>query len=191
MLSGPAAILLSTRALNHLAGLIRRHRGQLQSSWRRLDPGRQALLALAHPMVGDGDPAPQRRRNRDKLTAAARARGAGGRREPGRRRGPAAGTRQLSTYRSTTGPRTASAPPSPGPYTLARLACGFQIGVSTAWRHVREAVELLAATADVLDTAMTRIRVLAYAILDGTLIPIDRVADEKPYYSGCEDHGSP
>jgi hypothetical protein len=31
---------------------------------------------------------------------------------------------------------------------------------------------------------MTRIRLLAYAILDGTLIPIDRVADQKPYYSG-------
>jgi hypothetical protein len=25
---------------------------------------------------------------------------------------------------------------------------------------------------------------LVYAILDGTLIPIDRVADQKPYYSG-------
>ena len=31
---------------------------------------------------------------------------------------------------------------------------------------------------------MRRIRHLAYAILDGTLIPIDRVADQKPYYSG-------
>jgi hypothetical protein len=31
---------------------------------------------------------------------------------------------------------------------------------------------------------MTRIRLLAYAIPDGTLIPIDRVADQKPYFSG-------
>ncbi|GAB7040312.1 hypothetical protein JCM9533A_41620 [Catenuloplanes niger JCM 9533] len=31
---------------------------------------------------------------------------------------------------------------------------------------------------------MRCIRLLAYAILDGTLIPIDRVADQKPYYSG-------
>ncbi len=31
---------------------------------------------------------------------------------------------------------------------------------------------------------MERIRSLAYAILDGTLILIDRVADQKPYYSG-------
>ena len=35
-----------------------------------------------------------------------------------------------------------------------------------------------------LDTAMRRIRTLAYAILDGTPVPIDRVADQKPYYSG-------
>ncbi|GAA1622201.1 hypothetical protein J3R03_008765 [Actinoplanes couchii] len=31
---------------------------------------------------------------------------------------------------------------------------------------------------------MRKIRLLAYAILDGTLIPIDRVADHKPHYSG-------
>ena len=31
---------------------------------------------------------------------------------------------------------------------------------------------------------MDRIQRLAYAILDGTLTPIDRVADQKPYYSG-------
>lgn len=36
----------------------------------------------------------------------------------------------------------------------------------TVWRYLREAVRL------------------AYAILDGTLIPIDQVADQRPYYSG-------
>lgn len=121
MLSYPAAIPLSTRSLNHLAGLIRVHRTVRRSRWRRLDPGRQALLALAHLRNGD---------------------------------------------------------------TLTRLACGFEIGVTTAWRYVREAIDLLAATADDLDAVMARIRVLAYAILDGTLIPIDRVADQKPYFSG-------
>ena len=40
------------------------------------------------------------------------------------------------------------------------------------------------ATANDLHQAMTRIRLLAYVILDGTLIPIDRVHDQKPYYSG-------
>jgi hypothetical protein len=127
VLSYPAAIPLSTRTLNHLAGLIRRHREQRRSRWRRLDPARQALLALAHLRNGD---------------------------------------------------------------TYTRLAHGFEIGVSTAWRYVREAVDLLAAAAGDLATAMGRIRTLAYAILDGTLIPIDRVADQKPYYSGKQKrHG--
>ncbi|MFC7535733.1 transposase family protein, partial [Actinoplanes sp. GCM10030250] len=52
------------------------------------------------------------------------------------------------------------------------------------WRYVREAVDLLSAAADDLVTAMGRIRRLAFAILDGTLIAIDRVADQRPYYSG-------
>jgi DDE superfamily endonuclease len=68
--------------------------------------------------------------------------------------------------------------------TLTRLAAGFDVGVTTAWRYVREAIDLLAATAGDLKTTMARIRLLACAILDGTLIPIDRVADQKPYYSG-------
>lgn len=121
MLSYPATIPLSTRSLNHLASLIRTHRHQRRSRWRRLDPSRQALLAPAHLRNGD---------------------------------------------------------------TVTRLAAGFEVGVATAWRYIREAITLLAATADDLHQAMSRIRRLAYAILDGTLIPMDRVADQKPYYSG-------
>ncbi|MFI1995321.1 transposase family protein [Actinoplanes sp. NPDC020271] len=121
MLSYPATISLSSRTLNHLADRIRGHRQQRKSRWRRLTPGRQALLALAHLRNGD---------------------------------------------------------------TYTRLAAGFQIGVTTAWRYVQEAIALLSAAADDLNAAMQRIRQLAYAILDGTLIPIDRVADQKPYYSG-------
>jgi hypothetical protein len=68
--------------------------------------------------------------------------------------------------------------------TYTRLAAGFAVGVSTAWRYVQEAIALLASAADDLATATDRIRRLAYAILDGTLIPIDRVADQRPYYSG-------
>ena len=116
LLSYPSSIPLSTRSLNHLAGLIRTHRQQRGSRWRRLEPGRQALLALAHLRNGD---------------------------------------------------------------TLTRLAAGFAVGVATAWRYVREAIVLLAATADDLPAAMSRIRRLAYAICDGTLIPIDRVADQS------------
>ena len=108
-LSYPASIPLSTRSLNHLADLIRTHRHQRRSRWRRLDPGRQALLALAHLRNGD---------------------------------------------------------------TLTRLAAGFQVGVATAWRYIREAITLLAAAANDLHQAMARIRLLAYVILDGTLIPM-------------------
>jgi DDE superfamily endonuclease/Helix-turn-helix of DDE superfamily endonuclease len=121
VLSYPATIPLSSRTLNDLAGRIRRHRNQHRSRWRRLDPGRQALLALAHLRNGD---------------------------------------------------------------TYTRLAAGFEVGVATAWRYVQEAIALLAAAAGDLAAAMARIRTLAYAILDGTLIPVDRVADQRPYYSG-------
>jgi hypothetical protein len=121
MLSYPAAIPLSNRTLNHLADLIRAHRTHLRSRWRRLNPGQQALLVLAHLRNGD---------------------------------------------------------------TYARLAAGFAIGTTTAWRYVRETIDLLADRADDLNACMIRAARLAYAILDGTLIPIDRVADQRPYYSG-------
>jgi hypothetical protein len=41
-----------------------------------------------------------------------------------------------------------------------------------------------AALADDVHAAVKRAAQLAYTILDGTLIPIDRLADERPYYSG-------
>ena len=68
--------------------------------------------------------------------------------------------------------------------TLARLAAGFAVSVTTVWRYLREAIDLLAALAADTATAAGQAGKLAYAILDGTLIPIDRVAEQKPYYSG-------
>ncbi|GII32344.1 hypothetical protein Pmi06nite_57860 [Planotetraspora mira] len=121
LLSYPAAIPLSNCTLVRLADLIRAQRAQRRYPWRRLDPGRQALLVLAHLRNGD---------------------------------------------------------------TYARLAAEFGIGTTTAWRYVRESVDLLAALADDLHAAAVRASRLAYAILDGTLIPIDRVAEQKRYYSG-------
>ncbi len=53
MLSHPSSIALPNRPLNRLAGLIRTHRPQHRSHWRRLNPGQQALLALAHLRNGD------------------------------------------------------------------------------------------------------------------------------------------
>jgi hypothetical protein len=50
------------------------------------------------------------------------------------------------------------------------------------WQYPREG--LLAAAADILRQIMARMAALAYAILDGTPIAVDRVADQTPYYSG-------
>jgi hypothetical protein len=53
LLTCPASIPLSTRTLSHLADLLRAHRRAIGCRWRRLDPGRQALLVLAHLRNGD------------------------------------------------------------------------------------------------------------------------------------------
>jgi hypothetical protein len=58
------------------------------------------------------------------------------------------------------------------------------VATSTAWRYVREALDLLAALAGDVHAAGRRAARLAFAIIDGTLVAIDRVADQKPYYSG-------
>jgi hypothetical protein len=68
--------------------------------------------------------------------------------------------------------------------TYAQLAAGFEIGIATVYRYIREAVEVLAAQAQTLAEAMTTVRTKAYVILDGTLLPIDRIAADTPYYSG-------
>lgn len=48
MLSYPSSMTVSNRALMMLADLLRQRRAQLGTRWRRLDPGRHALLVLAH-----------------------------------------------------------------------------------------------------------------------------------------------
>ncbi len=68
--------------------------------------------------------------------------------------------------------------------TYAQLAAGFGIGIATAYRYIREAIEVLAALAPTLTEAMKTIRTKALVILDGTLLPIDRIAADTPYYSG-------
>src|SRR5689334_3144835 len=118
-----AALPLSSRTLNYAAGIIRRHMKAIGSRWRKLNPGKQALLVLAHLRKGE---------------------------------------------------------------TFAQLAAGFGIGRTTAWRYVNETVELLAARAPKLRKAIRDAKRAghAYVILDGTLIPIDRVAADRPFYSG-------
>src|SRR5690242_12805105 len=70
--------------------------------------------------------------------------------------------------------------------TFAEVAAGFGVGTSTAWRYVNETVALVAARAPKLRQAVREAQKAGYAyvILDGTLIPIDRVAADRPFYSG-------
>ena len=70
--------------------------------------------------------------------------------------------------------------------TFADLAAGFGVGVATAWRYVNETVELLAARSPKLRTAVRDAKKAGYAyvVLDGTVIPVDRLAADRPFYSG-------
>jgi hypothetical protein len=67
--------------------------------------------------------------------------------------------------------------------TLAQLSAGFGVSEATAWRYVDEAVEVLAAWAPGLREALTGRGEDDFVILDGTLIPTDRVKADEPYYS--------
>jgi Helix-turn-helix of DDE superfamily endonuclease len=44
---------VSKRALIMLADVLRRNRAELRTRWHRLDPGRQALLVVAHLRKGE------------------------------------------------------------------------------------------------------------------------------------------
>ena len=49
----PAALPLSGQTVTYTAGVIRRHRAQIGSPWRKLNPGQQALLVLAYLRKGE------------------------------------------------------------------------------------------------------------------------------------------
>ena len=69
-------------------------------------------------------------------------------------------------------------------HTYAQLAAGFGVRTSTVGRYVAEAVDVLAAPVPDLATAMQTASGKAFVILDGTLLLIDRIAADRPYYSG-------
>ncbi len=80
--------------------------------------------------------------------------------------------------------------------TFADLAAGFGVGTATAWRYVTETVRLLAARAPGLGPALRAAKQAghAFVVIDGTLIPIDRVAKDRPFYSGkhvCHERWRP
>lgn len=72
--------------------------------------------------------------------------------------------------------------------TYPELATGFGIGVATAHRYVKEGLQVLAVLAPTLAQAVQAAARKAYVILDGTVVPIDRVAmahgRDRPYFSG-------
>jgi len=70
--------------------------------------------------------------------------------------------------------------------TFSEIAAGFGVGTATAWRYVTEAITLLARRAPKLDQVLRAAKKAGqpYLVLDGTLIRIDRVAADRPYYSG-------
>ena len=70
--------------------------------------------------------------------------------------------------------------------TYDEIAAGFEVGTATAWRYVNETVALLAASAPKLRKAVRDAKKAghAYVVVDGPLIPIDRVATDRPFYSG-------
>ena len=128
----PGTLSLSRAHLTHLADLLRGRRAQMGTRWRKLAPGRQALLVLAHLRNGD---------------------------------------------------------------TYTRLAAGFDLGLATVFRYVREAVDLLADRAPSLTAALWRLAGNGHrlGVLDGTLVRIDRLGGDldRLYYSGCDDLSMP
>ncbi|MFB7878049.1 transposase family protein [Nocardia sp. NPDC056064] len=123
MLFYRAALPLSSATLHFVAAVIRRHRSEIGSRWRALDPGQQAMLVLVYLRKGE-------------------------------------------------------------PFT--DLAAGFEISTSTAWRYVEETTTLLSAHAPGLRSALRKAKAAghSYLVLDGTVIAIDRVAADRPFYSG-------
>ncbi|ANZ13674.1 transposase IS4 family protein [Streptomyces noursei ATCC 11455] len=67
--------------------------------------------------------------------------------------------------------------------TFAQVAAGFGVSVTTAWRYVDETLDLLAFWAPGLHEALAGLGEGDFVIVDGTLIPTDRIAADAPYYS--------
>jgi Helix-turn-helix of DDE superfamily endonuclease len=68
---------------------------------------------------------------------------------------------------------------------FAEVAAGFEVSTTTAWRYIQETVKLLSARSPKLGQTLNKAKDTApYVVLDGTLIAIDRVKADRPYYSG-------
>lgn len=67
--------------------------------------------------------------------------------------------------------------------TFAQVGAGFGVSESAAWRYVDETVEVLAARAPGLHEALVGLGEGDFVIVDGTLIPTDRIRADESYYS--------
>ncbi|GHH45949.1 IS5 family transposase [Streptomyces candidus] len=67
--------------------------------------------------------------------------------------------------------------------TFSQLGAGFGISQATAWRYVDETVDVLASWAPGLHEALVGLGEGDHVVVDGTLIPIDRIRADEPYYS--------
>ena len=67
--------------------------------------------------------------------------------------------------------------------TFAQVGAGFGVSETTAWRYVDETLDLLASWAPGLREALVGLGEGDFVIVDGTLIPTDRIAADEPYYS--------
>jgi hypothetical protein len=73
-----------------------------------------------------------------------------------------------------------------GETDIAKLGRDHQVSRATAYRYVDEGIEVLAAQAPDLHEALERARAdgLAYVIMDGTLLPADRCAEQTTSAKG-------
>ncbi|WP_405576368.1 transposase family protein [Streptomyces sp. NBC_01092] len=67
--------------------------------------------------------------------------------------------------------------------TYRQVGAGFGVSEATAWHYVDETIDILASWAPGLHEALTGLGEGDFVIVDGTLIPTDRIKTDEPYYS--------
>ncbi|MBB5110117.1 hypothetical protein FHS40_009247 [Streptomyces spectabilis] len=67
--------------------------------------------------------------------------------------------------------------------TFAQVGAGFGVSGAAAWRYVDETLEALATWAPGPHEALVGLGEGDFVIVDGTLIPTDRIRADEPYYS--------
>ncbi|MFJ7209882.1 transposase family protein [Streptomyces sp. NPDC098789] len=72
--------------------------------------------------------------------------------------------------------------------TFPQLAAGFGVSTTTAWRYVEKTLEVLAAWTPGLHEALAGLGEGDFVIVDGSLVPTDRIRADEPYYSVKHRH---